>query len=62
MEKSLEPADKANPDIRSVIIGLFAMAVGLLGLIPALLLLFVSGAISWYGLQFMMRLFGILTG
>lgn len=34
--------------------------IGLIGLIPALIGLFILGGIVWYGVPFMIKLFGIL--
>jgi hypothetical protein len=53
MDTNQKPVSKAKPDGKSAAIGLAAFSLGSLGLIPALLALFVVGSIAFIGLRFL---------
>ena len=59
MEKPAQ-SKKEAPDLKTGLIGLSMFGIGLIGLIPALIGLFILGGIAWYGVPFMIKLFGIL--
>ncbi|MDR6583810.1 hypothetical protein [Herbaspirillum frisingense] len=59
MEKPAQ-SKKEVPGRMTGLIGLSMFGIGLIGLIPALIGLFILGGIVWYGVPFMIKLFGIL--
>lgn len=60
MKEQTDLAQQKKPDITSAPIATVAFGLGVLGLIPSLLILFILCAVSFHGVRFVWRLLQLL--